>query len=1017
MAEIAGLALSIIAVVGVFNDCVDILSRISAARSMGTDSERLNTKVDIERALLLEWADRVRLATPNHDPRLDNDTIGNAVLGALRSILGLFSDASNLRARYGLREADHGAVEQNLFSLSEKRMSSFREKFQALSVSSSGQCRQPSILKRGRWAIHDKEKFETLVAEITYFTSAINRLIPDIDNSALKLLKEDFRLLKRVSQSRLVLDALPYHKPVLEDVAMRRHSEICAQRILDTIWFRSMNERRDEVTNPCSGTYEWPFGSSGNHGAWSNLHEWLEQGSGIYWICGKPAAGKSTLMRHLLNHKKTMTSLEKWSSGSELRVRSFFFRYAGIQEQRSHAGLVRALLHGILKSGNDPLKADNAVVKLDNKPVKPDAALVKEALPNMWREAFDLGLDELSLPSSVEIRQAFAVLGSQACKAKFCIFIDGLDEYDGDYMDGIALLQRLAANCNVKIIVSSRPIPQCYEAFHRNPMLKLENLNRQDITIYVNKVMGGNEHMESLLMTHPDQAQCIMQSLVSKAEGVFLWVVLACRSLLAGLGSGDYIRELERRLDALPKELEDLFGHILERIPRDYKIQAVRLLKVAHQAQRIQEKDGCLVTLALALMAECDLDLSHITFPPSLTIECKREKCIQLERRLRSRSLGLLEVVETYQHPGSNCVCGSSSGHDAFVDSRVRFLHKTLFEYFETTNNEHWTSIAAESGQSVFDARSAVAWHALNMVWISHDGKNLDSWSDRNAWTKTLIQLVGQLPGSNITATHMLLRKVVDVARMLSLDTDDARPIWRSIEAYPPEDVVLILAVQFGMMDFCITFQEQLRSWVSTSKHPLLYYAMLRPEVAQHYVAETVPLEMIRFFLSMGCDPNQEALPDCDAQSLGLASAWSKYCVDHSSALRSNERDAKRYCESIRLLGAAGARLTTSSTELARELDAWPHTLLSEHTCPSVRGAAKALRDSSDPAVELEMNPSMAVQRQIVSERIRRHWKGGRRVRYRSRRLPESARRPSSALEFLLREYEDEASVIRRLKS
>jgi hypothetical protein len=63
------------------------------------------------------------------------------------------------------------------------------------------------------------------------------------------------------------------------------------------------------------------------------------------------------------------------------------------------------------------------------------------------------------------------------------------------------------------------------------------------INVYVEGSLGANRHMQDFLESHPQQAKQILSDLVDKAEGVFLWVVLACRSLLAGLAEGDYVHE------------------------------------------------------------------------------------------------------------------------------------------------------------------------------------------------------------------------------------------------------------------------------------------------------------------------------------------------------------------------------------------------------------------------------------------------------------------------------------------
>lgn len=53
MAETAGLVVGTLALVGVFNDCLEMMSNISALRSMKNDGKLLNTKLDLEKTLLL----------------------------------------------------------------------------------------------------------------------------------------------------------------------------------------------------------------------------------------------------------------------------------------------------------------------------------------------------------------------------------------------------------------------------------------------------------------------------------------------------------------------------------------------------------------------------------------------------------------------------------------------------------------------------------------------------------------------------------------------------------------------------------------------------------------------------------------------------------------------------------------------------------------------------------------------------------------------------------------------------
>lgn len=98
MAEAVGVALGALALLSAFKDCIDLFSTISAAKSLGVDCETLNTKLDIEKTLLLQWIDRVRLLDPSdYDRRLDDLRINKAVSSILTSIRLLLSESANLQ--------------------------------------------------------------------------------------------------------------------------------------------------------------------------------------------------------------------------------------------------------------------------------------------------------------------------------------------------------------------------------------------------------------------------------------------------------------------------------------------------------------------------------------------------------------------------------------------------------------------------------------------------------------------------------------------------------------------------------------------------------------------------------------------------------------------------------------------------------------------------------------------------------------------------------------------------------
>jgi len=109
MAEPVGLLFGVIALAGTFKDCVDLFSYIRASRSLGRDHEILETKLDVEKTLFLQWAQRVRLLRPEYDERLDHPPTRDTIARVLASVRLLLSEGDKLQHRYGL---ERQAVEE-----------------------------------------------------------------------------------------------------------------------------------------------------------------------------------------------------------------------------------------------------------------------------------------------------------------------------------------------------------------------------------------------------------------------------------------------------------------------------------------------------------------------------------------------------------------------------------------------------------------------------------------------------------------------------------------------------------------------------------------------------------------------------------------------------------------------------------------------------------------------------------------------------------------------------------------
>ena len=255
------------------------------------------------------------------------------------------------------------------------------------------------------------------------------------------------------------------------------------QLILQSLCYKSMVIRHDKIVQAHAKTFEWIYhdyslGKELRHG--KLFVDWLAHRNGIFskgiiWITGKSGSGKSTLMKYLSHHEGTKRALKSWSGQQKLVVASFYFWYAGTELQKSQEGLLQSLLYEVLRQC--PKSISDAVRQ------RWERCLYSHSSSSDW--------------TRTELVAALNTLTSQSAlnATKFCFFIDGLDEYDGDPRDLIDLIQGFAKSDDIKWCLSSRPWNVFGVAFSSGtcPGLRLEDLTSNDIRRYVRDEVENNK--------------------------------------------------------------------------------------------------------------------------------------------------------------------------------------------------------------------------------------------------------------------------------------------------------------------------------------------------------------------------------------------------------------------------------------------------------------------------------------------------------------------------------------------
>ena len=102
-----------------------------------------------------------------------------------------------------------------------------------------------------------------------------------------------------------------------------------AQTILNSLYYRTLHSRRSAVAQTYEDTYECMFQRNGvirkERCLRVGMLEWLEAGSGMFWVSGKAGSGKSTLMKLPCFRESRRHALETWAGDAKIVMANHFF--------------------------------------------------------------------------------------------------------------------------------------------------------------------------------------------------------------------------------------------------------------------------------------------------------------------------------------------------------------------------------------------------------------------------------------------------------------------------------------------------------------------------------------------------------------------------------------------------------------------------------------------------------------------------------------------------------------------
>lgn len=372
------------------------------------------------------------------------------------------------------------------------------------------------------------------------------------------------------------------------------------------------------------------------------------------------------MVAHLVAHDRTILELQK-QDDMKWTILHFYFDFRGGKGiNNSFEGLLRSLLYQLVE----------AIPQLDVKDVDDG----KSGRFSDWSE-----------------RRLRTVLRTSLENATggVCIFVDGLDEYEGDdVLELIQFLKSLAPSkdsrrTSIKVCVSSRPEAIPSQLLGHLPNLSMSDYNESGIRSYCLRTLEG---LEPEVRKDLDMLR-LSRIMANRAEGVFLWARFALDEVVQGHFSGENFDEILVRLRSIPLELEDVYDRMLSRIEPTAKQECMIMLQLVCFAKRELSWQELLVAVNTAM----DKDVVFSEIPCDKDPAYAPKVYDTFAKRLRAKAVGLLEIIkiEHWEKRSGKMVM-------VMVEA-LKLIHRSVSTYL---NQKGWQTLGALKGEASIGAES-----------------------------------------------------------------------------------------------------------------------------------------------------------------------------------------------------------------------------------------------------------------------------------------------------------------------
>ncbi|PVH87085.1 hypothetical protein DL98DRAFT_509973 [Cadophora sp. DSE1049] len=414
--------------------------------------------------------------------------------------------------------------------------------------------------------------------------------------------------------------------------------------------------------------------------------------------------------------------------------------------------------------------------------------------------------------------------------ARFCFFIDGLDQFEGLETEVITYLKCLSTSPSIKICVTSRLEGTTLDSpgSDHAQRLHLPDFTNPSIDQHITRKLDQTSWIAQRRSSDACWFDQVFQYLRKESNGSFTWIDLVLSAALSGMKILDGLNDLLARLKQLPTDLRELFLHMLNDVQEEFSDQQARILLIASQAQEPLD------VLAFSFLDEVEPDSTMSREAVPMEQQEVESRSQSAKRRVLSLCRSILDVLPASENSSSR--------------ELVIFPHSSIRDYLQGIEARE---ILTQRLKRPFNTQKKVCNSLLAQIKFHQMGP---FWEEGGPIHGLVQQFLEEVRMYEITSDDVLGTQINELEEVVCQRKGNTFWWWqkRSVEKGESTSTFLELMIRCQLVRY---LRWRFEHFPNITPGPLEMGNLLESTLTPADGSE-VDSDMAKLFLDHGADPN-----------------------------------------------------------------------------------------------------------------------------------------------------------------